>query len=100
MSVPTDLSKIDALSDKQWIDRALDTFASGEPKERGIDYWRLREGWGYKLVSNLGAARLPQIIVALFDSYQSRKNDAFSELMWLIEALYAALPPKLSKDDA
>lgn len=100
MSVASDLSTIDALSDKQWVDRALNSFASVEPKEKGLAYVRARDAWAHQLVSNLAAERVPQMIVALFDAYESRKNDAFSELMWLIEALYAALPPKIGKDDA
>ncbi len=40
------------------------------------------------------------MIVALFDSYESRKSDAFSELMWLIEALYSVLPKTIKRDDA
>ena len=90
----------DSLSDKQWVDRALDSFASVEPRERGLAYVRAREDWARQLVSKLTTERVPQVIVAFFDVYETRRNDVFSELMWLIEALYAALPPKIAKDDA
>ena len=87
-------------SDTEWIDHALNSFALVEPKDKGVDYIRARQAWAHQLVSRVPAERVPRLIVALFDSYESRKNDAFSELMWLIEALYSLLPKKIEKDDA
>jgi len=95
-----DLPTVDTLSDKEWMDCALKSFASVEPKEKGIDYVRAREAWARNLVSHISAERLPHLIVALFDSYESAKEDRFSEMMWLIEALYAALPRIVSRHDA
>jgi hypothetical protein len=94
------LPTVDALPDREWIDRALDSFASVEPKEKGIDYVRTREAWARKLVLSIPSGRIPRLIVALFEHYENRKETAFSEMMWLIDALYSSLPPKISHEDA
>ncbi|HXC35875.1 MAG TPA: hypothetical protein VNV43_08365 [Candidatus Acidoferrales bacterium] len=90
----------DALPDSEWIKHALNSFASVEPKEKSLGYIRSREAWAHKLVSEISASRIPRLIVALFDNYDGRKEDAFSEMMWLINALYSSLPQKVSRDDA
>jgi hypothetical protein len=87
-------------SDREWIGHALNSFASVEPSEKGIDHVRAREAWARKLVSGIAVERVPRLIVALFDSYESRKEDAFMEMMWLIEALYKALPQRIGKEEA
>jgi hypothetical protein len=100
MSIPGTPPTTEALCDREWIDRAIDSFASVEPKEKSVAHVRACEGWARKLVSSVSAERIPRLIVALFDSYETRKDASFSELMWLIEALYASLPKKIPTPEA
>jgi len=100
VSLPSISPTAEAPSDRGWIEHALDSFRSVEPKEKGVDYVRARQAWAHRLVCSAPAGRIPRLIVALFDSYESRKDEAFSELMWLIEALYSSLPKKIAIDDA
>jgi hypothetical protein len=88
------------LSDKEWIDGALNSFGSVEPKEKSIAHVRACEAWARKLVSNIPAERVPRLIVALFDNYESAKENLFVEMMWLIAALYSSLPSRVSHEDA
>jgi hypothetical protein len=94
------LPTMGALPEKEWIACALDSFASVEPQVKGIDYVRAREAWARKLVSDSPPERIPRLIVALFDHYEDQKDSAFSEMMWLINALYSSLTKKLSHEDA
>jgi hypothetical protein len=95
-----DLATPEGRSDKVWINYALDSFASVEPKEKSADYVRAREAYARKLVREVARQRVPSLIVALFESYDSRKENDFVELMWLVEALYSALPKRVQKDQA
>src|SRR5262249_20817218 len=72
-----------------------------EPRAPGVEHVRVREAWARAQVSKVAPDRIPLLIVALFELYDNRKSDAFSELMWLIEALYGALPAcRVTPDDA
>lgn len=100
MTHPRDPSTTEAHSNVNWIHGALNSFAAIKPKEKGWDYVRARRDWAYALVSQLAPERVPRLIAALFECYDSRKQDAFSELMWLTEALYASLPERIGQEDA
>jgi hypothetical protein len=78
--------------DKEWVEDAIRSIRLLEPRERGIDHIRVREAWAHHHASGLPVDRIPKLIVALFEMYDTRKTDAFVELMWLLQALYRALP--------
>ena len=86
--------------DAQWIEDAVRSMKSLDPRTPGVDYVRVRERWAHDRASELSPDRVPRLIVALFELYETRKDDAFSEFMWLIEALYGALPRRISSNDA
>lgn len=46
-----------------------------EPRERGMEYVRERQGWTHD-VAKLPADRVPGLLVALFESYDSYKGRA------------------------
>jgi len=86
--------------DTAWIEDALRSITLVEPQEWGVEHVRAREAWAHDHVSRLPADRIPGLIVALFELYDTHKTDAFPELMWLIEALYAALPSGIGTKEA
>ena len=86
--------------DTAWIEHAIRAIKMVEPRERGFEYVKARQAWAHDRVSREPADRIPGLIVALFDSYDARKAHAFSELMWLIEALYASLPSGIGTEEA
>ena len=51
------------------------------------------------LVAEVPPSRQPALVVALFDLYDACKGDGFLELMYLVEALYGALP-EISEEQA
>ncbi|MEX2212741.1 MAG: hypothetical protein WD768_01350 [Phycisphaeraceae bacterium] len=86
--------------DKDWIEDAIRTITLLEPRERGLEHVRVREAWAHHRASGLPIDRIPKLIVALFELYDTRKSDAFVELMWLLQALYTALPRAIEIEDA
>jgi hypothetical protein len=86
--------------DTEWVEDAIRSIRLLEPRERGIDHIRAREVWAHHHVSGLPVDRIPKLIVALFEMYDCRKTDAFVELMYLLQALYTALPSAIEIDDA
>jgi hypothetical protein len=83
-----------------WIEQAVQRLALMEPRQPGREQVRAREEGARDLISKVHLSQIPRLIVALYNSYDERKTDAFSEMMWLIAALYAALPEQVDKTDA
>lgn len=86
--------------ESDWIEDAIRSIKLLEPRERGLEHVRVRAAWAHYHASRLPVDRIPKLIVALFELYDTRKTDAFVELMWLLQALYAALPSAIENDDA
>lgn len=96
----SDVLLIDHRAAATWIEQAIRSLTLMEPRQPGLEHVRVREEGARNLVSNVHPSQIPRLIVALFNSYDDRKANAFSEMMWLIAALYAALPEQVDKTDA
>lgn len=84
--------------DLAWVDAAVRTLRVATPRI-GSGALKAQSVRARELVAATPAARRPGLIVALFELYPARKDKDFLELMFLVEALYGALP-ELSEDQA
>lgn len=86
--------------DRAWIEFALRTLPTLHPTAPGREHVEVREAWARDYVAQTEPQRRPKLVVALFDAYSRCRNESFSELMWLIAALYPALPDPINPQDA
>jgi hypothetical protein len=89
------MPRIAASEDIAWIEDTIASFKPIVPVTPSVEHVRVREEWVRQRVAQIPPSRLPGLIVALFNVYEVRKSDSFSELMWTIEALYGALPERI-----
>jgi len=83
-----------------WIEHAIQNLTTMEPTQPSLEHVRVREAAARHLVTQVPPCDIPRLIVALFNGYDERKADTFAEMMWLMEALYRALPEQVDKADA
>lgn len=86
--------------DRAWIEFALRTLPTLHPTVPGREHVEVREAWARDYVEQADPQRRPKLVVALFDAYSRCRDESFSELMYLIAALYPALPDPISPSDA
>ena len=85
--------------DVRWIRSGLDRLRR-EPTPRGPGKSRALREMAHTLVAAVLPERRAALLVALFEVYAAENDGVVFELMMLVEALYAGLPPQLSRCDA
>lgn len=84
--------------DRDWVENTIRALRLVEPRI-GCGALEARRARARLLVAEVPPSRRPALVVALFDLYDACKGDGFLELMYLVEALYGALP-EISEEQA
>lgn len=95
-----DVPSVDGMSDHDWLAWSFASFESMDWSQSPIGPHIAKRSWASRITRDIRSERVPGLIVSLFDCYDDRKDDAFNEMMLLVESLYIKLPPKLEPSDA